>query len=403
MAKLQVAIADDNERIVQLLDNIISHDQEFEVIGKANNGEDAYSLIREKQPDIMLLDIIMPKLDGLSVMEKVGKDEKLKKKPEFIVITAIGQERITEDAFQLGASYYIMKPFDSDMVLNRMKHIGRSKTYGAESRRIAPYEKKEQYIERNLENDVTNLIHEIGVPAHIKGYTYLRDAIILSVDVYKRQRKQQAEEAFLEAEEEVMTYAASLSEIRKVEALHLTESIRSARGDLNFLDVQFSMEFAKKDHVTENGFDEMEFLISTNPGESLKPLGQVASGGELSRIMLAIKAVLADTDEIGTLIFDEIDTGISGRTAQKVAEKLHDIGRSHQVICITHLPQIAAMADCHYKIEKKVENGRTITGVEQLDEDQEIAELCRLLGGVTITDAVEENAREMKTLAKSYR
>lgn len=181
MAKLQVAIADDNERIVQLLDNIISHDQEFEVIGKANNGEDAYSLIREKQPDIMLLDIIMPKLDGLSVMEKVGKDEKLKKKPEFIVITAIGQERITEDAFQLGASYYIMKPFDSDMVLNRMKHIGRSKTYGAESRRIAPYEKKEQYIERNLESDVTNLIHEIGVPAHIKGYTYLRDAIILSV------------------------------------------------------------------------------------------------------------------------------------------------------------------------------------------------------------------------------
>ena len=216
-------------------------------------------------------------------------------------------------------------------------------------------------------------------------------------------RKQQAEEAFLEAEEEVMTYAASLSEIRKVEALHLTESIRSALVDLNFLDVQFSMEFTKKDHVTENGFDEMEFLISTNPGESLKPLGQVASGGELSRIMLAIKAVLADTDEIGTLIFDEIDAGISGRTAQKVAEKLHDIGRSHQVICITHLPQIAAMADCHYKIEKKVENGRTITGVEQLDEDQEIAELCRLLGGVTITDAVEENAREMKTLAKSYR
>ena len=183
MAKLQVAIADDNERIVQLLDNIISHDQEFEVIGKANNGEDAYSLIREKQPDIMLLDIIMPKLDGLSVMEKVGKDEKLKKKPEFIVITAIGQERITEDAFQLGASYYIMKPFDSDMVLNRMKHIGRSKTYGAESRRIAPYEKKEQYIERNLESDVTNLIHEIGVPAHIKGYTYLRDAIIRHGDV----------------------------------------------------------------------------------------------------------------------------------------------------------------------------------------------------------------------------
>ncbi|QNM05951.1 sporulation transcription factor Spo0A [Qiania dongpingensis] len=181
MAKLQVAIADDNERILQLLDNIISRDDEFEVIGKANNGEEAYELIKEKEPDIMLLDIIMPKLDGLSVMEKVGKDPTLKKRPEFIVITAIGQERITEDAFQLGASYYIMKPFDSDMVLNRMKHIGMGRRRGAETRKIVPYESQEQYIERNLETDVTNLIHEIGVPAHIKGYSYLRDAIILSV------------------------------------------------------------------------------------------------------------------------------------------------------------------------------------------------------------------------------
>ncbi len=181
MAKLQVAIADDNERILQLLDNIISRDDEFEVIGKANNGEEAYELIKEKEPDIMLLDIIMPKLDGLSVMEKVGKDPSLKKRPEFIVITAIGQERITEDAFQLGASYYIMKPFDSDMVLNRMKHIGMGRRRGAETRKIVPYESQEQYIERNLETDVTNLIHEIGVPAHIKGYSYLRDAIILSV------------------------------------------------------------------------------------------------------------------------------------------------------------------------------------------------------------------------------
>ena len=182
MAKLQVAIADDNERILQLLDTAVSRDGEFEVVGRANNGEEAYHLIREKEPDIVLLDIIMPKLDGLSVMEKAGKDDSLKKKPEFIVITAIGQERITEDAFRLGAAYYIMKPFDSDMVLNRMKNIGDGKRrMGGDGRRITPYENREQYIERNLETDVTNLIHEIGVPAHIKGYNYLRDAIILSV------------------------------------------------------------------------------------------------------------------------------------------------------------------------------------------------------------------------------
>ena len=217
------------------------------------------------------------------------------------------------------------------------------------------------------------------------------------------ERKKAASEIFEKAKKEVLAFAKELSDIRKVEAFHLTESIRSALVDLNFLDVQFSMEFNKLERVTANGYDEMEFLISTNPGEELKPLSQVASGGELSRIMLAIKAVLADTDEIETLIFDEIDTGISGRTAQKVSEKLNDIGRSHQVICITHLPQIAAMADSHYKIEKNVKNGRTVTEVTKLSEGEEIAELCRLLGGAAITDAVEENAREMKELAKTYK
>ena len=216
-------------------------------------------------------------------------------------------------------------------------------------------------------------------------------------------RKKKAQAACESAKHEAFLLAKELSDIRKVEAFHLTESIRSALVDLNFLDVQFSMEFSWLDRITANGCDEMEFLISTNPGEALKPLGQVASGGELSRIMLAIKAVLADTDDIETLIFDEIDAGISGRTAQKVSEKLNDIGRSHQVICITHLPQIAAMADRHYKIEKTVKNGRTVTEVTKLGEREEIAELCRLLGGAVITDAVEENAREMKELAKTYK
>ena len=179
------------------------------------------------------------------------------------------------------------------------------------------------------------------------------------------ERRQAAEQAFENARERVYAAAEALSKIRKVEAFHLTESIRSALVDLNFLDVQFSMEFTRLEKVTANGYDEMEFLISTNPGEELKPLSQVASGGELSRIMLAIKAVLADTDEIETLIFDEIDAGISGRTAQKVSEKLNDIGRSHQVICITHLPQIAAMADSHYKIEKTVKNGRDRYGGDE--------------------------------------
>lgn len=212
-------------------------------------------------------------------------------------------------------------------------------------------------------------------------------------------RKAAAEKEYAEAKELAEKLAGELSAIRKVEAYHLTEAIRTALVDLNFLEVQFSMDFHRTESLSANGFDEMEFLISTNPGEELKPLGQVASGGELSRIMLAIKAVLADVDQIETLIFDEIDTGISGRTAQKVSEKLCYIGRNHQVICITHLPQIAAMADSHYRIEKGVSGGRTVTRIDRLNKNQEIEELARLLGGAVITDTVMESAGEMKELA----
>ena len=142
-------------------------------------------------------------------------------------------------------------------------------------------------------------------------------------------------------------------------------------------------------------------MISTNPGSiPPRPLGEVASGGELSRIMLAIKTVLADTDDIPTLIFDEIDTGISGRTAQKVSERLSYIGKKHQVLCITHLPQIAAMADTHFEIKKSVENGVTATKIRKLTEKDEVDELARLLGGAEITEKVRENAEEMKRLAE---
>lgn len=191
----------------------------------------------------------------------------------------------------------------------------------------------------------------------------------------------------------------TLSAERQEAAKKLTGQIREGLVDLNFLDVSFSMEFRRLDHYTADGYDEAEFVISTNPGEPMRSLGMVASGGELSRIMLAIKTVLADSDEIPTLIFDEIDTGISGRTAQMVSEKLSIIAKSHQVICITHLPQIAAMADCHFEIAKSAEGGRTTTQIHALDEEQMVAELARLLGGARITDTVLQNAREMKELA----
>jgi sporulation transcription factor spo0A len=183
MEKLNIAIADDNERMVRLLGDIVRSDEELQVIGTAKDGVEAYELIKTAEPDVVLLDIVMPKMDGLGVMEKVNKDSTIKKHPAFIMISAIGQEKITEDAFRLGADYYIMKPFDNDMVISRIKDVkNRNVARQSEVRKVQPYEKREELKERNLEADVTAIIHEIGVPAHIKGYQYLREAIIMSVN-----------------------------------------------------------------------------------------------------------------------------------------------------------------------------------------------------------------------------
>ena len=181
MGKLEIAIADDNEAVVENLTQGLAREPEFQVVGHAGDGEELLKIIREKAPDVVLLDIIMPKMDGLAVMEKVRDDKTLKKIPSFIVITAVGHEKVTEDAFRLGAGYYVMKPFDADLVISRIKTVAGNTGKPMEKRTVAPYESKSEYLERNLESDVTAMIHEIGVPAHIKGYQYLRDAIILSV------------------------------------------------------------------------------------------------------------------------------------------------------------------------------------------------------------------------------
>lgn len=183
MGKWSVAIADDNERMIGILDGILRQDEEIQIVGVARDGEEVCQIIKDKEPDIVLLDIIMPKLDGLTVMEKVSQDIHIQKKPEFVVISAIGQERITEDAFLLGARYYIMKPFDHEMLLSRIQSLKADRQKRkTQIRKVVPYETKMDYMERNLETDVTNMIHEIGVPAHIKGYQYLRDAIMMAVE-----------------------------------------------------------------------------------------------------------------------------------------------------------------------------------------------------------------------------
>ncbi len=226
-----------------------------------------------------------------------------------------------------------------------------------------------------------------------------RIVILENYDTYMQELKTSCEQL----SQKYLERAGKLSALRQKKAKMLEKKIQKGLEDLNFEQVQFEIHFAEKKEYAKDGIDDVEFRISLNQGQPVKPLTEVASGGELSRIMLAIKAVMADKDEIETLIFDEIDVGISGRTAQKVSEKMALIGKEHQVICITHLAQIAAMADRHFLIEKKTEDAVTRTHIYPLNEENSVEELARILGGARITDTVMQSAREMKNLASQMK
>jgi len=213
--------------------------------------------------------------------------------------------------------------------------------------------------------------------------------------------EEKAKKAIVEQEKLLREKAVLLSKERQEDAKVLAKQIQGEMQEMGFLDTKFEFHFQEKKEPTEKGLDEVEAYVSLNPGEPLRPLREVGSGGELSRIMLSIKTVLADTEGVSTLIFDEIDSGISGRTAEKVGEKLQKIAKNHQVILITHLPQIAAKADHHFLIEKTVEEGATHTRIHPLKEKESIEELARLLGGDEISEASLENARELKAKSKA--
>ena len=207
----------------------------------------------------------------------------------------------------------------------------------------------------------------------------------------------------VQIETEIMEFCEQISYIRRESAIKVKEKIEDILNDLEMKNARFEVDFKRKQSFDKNGYDEVEFLFSANIGESLKPLDKIASGGEMSRVMLAIKTVLADTDNIETLIFDEIDTGISGLTAQKVAEKMAILSKTHQLICITHLPQIAAMADNHYSIQKSIVADKTITSVKMLNKADTIIEIARLITGAEATELTLKHAEEMKEMANKVK
>ncbi len=204
-------------------------------------------------------------------------------------------------------------------------------------------------------------------------------------------------------EQELMKQAEILSNIRKEKAKQIQKNIEQQLWDLEMKHGKFAIAIEDKKEISLHGKDKVEFLISANAGEELKPLAKIASGGEMSRVMLALKTVLAEADSIEVFIFDEIDTGVSGRTAQKVAEKMALIGKSHQIICITHLPQIAAMADHHFLIEKTTQQEKTITTVKPLNEEESAHEIARLIGGAKMTQATWTAAKELKEQADAWK
>ncbi len=223
---------------------------------------------------------------------------------------------------------------------------------------------------------------------------------------FSDERAQRLEQELSAALQDARVSGRALSAVRHTAAEKLAQRIQNELAQLDMPKVRFQVSFAEKeceDGMDATGMDEVRFLMSANVGEDLKPIQKIASGGELARIMLALKNVLAETDDVTTLVFDEVDTGVSGRAAQKVAEKLCCVAKSKQVLCVTHLPQLAAMGDVHFSVEKGEANGRTFTAVEQLDETRRREELARLTGGASITPTMLESAAELLRAAEAFK
>lgn len=269
------------------------------------------------------------------------------------------------------------------------------------SRELIDYYNSIEIDDERLEylNERIGLIHKLkrkygGSIKEILEFKEKSEERLRVLRDYEEETKKTNEKIF-EIENNLDVYCKKLSLIRKEIAIEIEKKIKNQLNELNMLNIDFKVHFSKKQDFTEDGYDKIEFLISTNPGESLKSLSKIVSGGEMSRIMLAFKSILAVFDKIPTMIFDEIDTGISGRTAQTVGEKILKISKKSQVICISHLPQIAALADTHFLINKILINNKTKTTIKKLTESERVEEMARILGGVDLTDTTLRHAKEM--------
>ncbi len=257
---------------------------------------------------------------------------------------------------------------------------------------IARYDEIQKLLRKYGHENVVNA--DTGTISAVLEYANTLEIKLSNVE-NQNQLKATLEKELLEVTEKLTSACERLSELRKVAAAELSSRICSQLQDLNFSNSELEIKFTKLDNFTETGIDAVLFMISTNLGEPLKPLNKIASGGEMSRIMLAFKKIVADYDGIPTLIFDEIDSGISGIAASVVGKKLKEIAENHQIICITHLPQIAACGHKNYQIQKQTNETSTSTTILPLNDEEKIKEIARLLGGSNITDTTKASAKEL--------
>lgn len=376
----------------------------------------------QKNREIGLLEFEVNEINDCNLT--LGEDEELEKQYKKMVH---GKRIVESVKAAYGATGDVSNENASDLLSVAIRSLGDIVTYDEQAqdlynqladidnllndfnRELSGYGEDFEFSQEDFEgteerlNQINHLKTKYGQSIEeILAYGNSKEAKLQELADYE-QYIEELEHQVEDARNQLSQSSEDLTSCRKKLALELVMKIKQGLRELNFMDVQFDMEFKKLEHFTSNGVDDAGFMVSMNPGEAIKPLGNVASGGELSRIMLAIKTVMADKDDIETLIFDEIDVGISGRTAAKVAEKMAVIGRKHQVICITHLAQIAAMAEAHYVIEKEVVEGKTKTDIRRLNEEQSITELTRILGGSQITEAMRTSAMEMKAMSKKMK
>lgn len=374
---------------------------------------------KEKNREISLIRFELDEIENASL--KVGEDEDLEEQYRKM----INSKRIAENiAVAYDCTGYSGRNAAGDSIGRAVRELKQIAALDAEAEELANQLEEIDNLLNDFNRSLVDYQESLDfepaefdqVERRLNQYNHLKDKYGNSVEeilTYKEEREKQLER-FMDYEnyisglqvekeqkrKEVLSLCRELSEIRKENAVILQKSLKNALLELNFLSVELEIAVVSdEDTVTGDGYDDVDFIISLNPGEPMKSISKVASGGELSRIMLALKSIMADKEEIGTLIFDEIDAGISGKTAWKVSEKMAVIGKEHQLICITHLPQIAAMADAHFMIEKSAKDGRSVTEIFELKEDKGIEEIARLLSGTEVTEAVISNARELKDLA----